>query len=224
MKLPNIREWKVVFHFPLPLAVVALTTIGACVSPQIHIDRLIITYLLILFGLVFAAYSFDALASDWKFLIRGIQQWQLILLALIGLMGFIGISIYATIKTSLIGILVALVLITFIVTYNLEVPKWLHNKWGFAISWGGFVTIASYYYQSLQISLIMIPLFLTGFLFAIMEYHTTNTHSILQRGITSLNKEMPERKLMRKETFTITSLMCYSLFTLSMTLLMYRLL
>jgi hypothetical protein len=216
------KEWKLVLHFPLPLAVVAETTIAAVVAPHLYLNRLLITWILILFGLVMAAYSFDALASDWKHLIHGIKQWQLVLLALIGVSGFIGICIYAIITTSITGIVVAIILLIFVLCYNLEVPKWFHNKYGFSISWGSFVCVSSYYYQSLKLDLIMIPLAIFGFLIAMQEWHQTNTKSPAQQAINNLSRELPERKILRKQTFIMTSYMCYSLFLLSITLLFWK--
>jgi len=221
----------------VPLAVVALVTFGALVSSTLHLDRLLITYLLILFGLVFTAYPLDALKSDWKFMIKGIQPWKLILIGTIGLVGFIGISTYAILQTSRIGILVAVILILSVVCYNLETPIWFHNKYGFAISWGSLAITASYFYQTIQLNWIMIPLAVTGFIIAMQEWFTTNTKSPIQQSLTKLKtiNYLPidelavmtrekNRVIIRKETFRITNLYCYSLFSLSMTLLMWRIL
>jgi hypothetical protein len=217
------KEWKLLFHLPLPLAVIALCTIGSIVTPTVHLDRLIITYLLVIFGLVFAGYSLDALYADWRPLITGIKQWQLWTLTTIGIVSFIGISIYATITTSITGIAVLLILIISIVCYNLEIPKWVHNRWGFSLTWGALPIVLSYYYQSLTISILMLPMGLTGFLLAFQEWNTTNTKSPMQQTIGELSKTDPQRRILRKETFKITSIYCYSLFALAMTLLAWRL-
>jgi mannose/fructose/N-acetylgalactosamine-specific phosphotransferase system component IIC len=202
--------------------VIALATFGAICSPTLHLARLIITYLLILFGLVLAAYSLDALASDWKHLIKEIPKWQLETLAIAGIIMFLVVASWATITTSWSGLLVTFILIISVFCYNLERPKWFHNIWGFAVTWGALVPVLSYYYQSLQLSFILIPLAITGFLIAMEEWYCTNTHSPMQQAIGTILKENPERRALRKETFRVTSLMCYSLFSLSMTLLLWR--
>lgn len=224
------KEWRLIFHLPLPLAVIGLVTYGAAFSPLIHIDRLIITYLLVLFGLVLTAYPLDALYSDWSDKISRDVKIYLPMIFIIGASGFITLSIYAILKTSLTGIVVTLVLMFFLVAYNMEKPKWIHNKWGFAVSWGGFVVIASYYYQSLQLNWIMIPLFIFGMLMALTEWFTTNTKSPIQQAISQMKMDINEpdnfeyqRKTIRKQTFWITSLWCYANFFFAMTLLMWRL-
>lgn len=235
----NWKEYRTLFHFPLPLALIGIVTIGAVFSPSIHLNRLIITYLLVIFGLVLGAYAFDAMYADWRPVIQNISQTTLWIIAIVGVSGFASIATYAIIKTSLTGIIVAIVLMFFIITYNLEFPKWIHNKWGFSVAWGATPIIASYYYQSLTINWIMILLGITGFIFAYEEWHTTNTKSPIQKRISDLKisvkwmhniqydtiVEMLEldRKFIRKETFKITSIYCYSLFTLGMTLLIWRL-
>jgi hypothetical protein len=250
-----LKEWKLIFHIPLPLAVIAEATIAAVLAPHLFIQRLVITYLLIIFGLVLAAYSLDALASDWKHLIKEIPKWQLETLAIVGIIMFLVIASWATVTTSWSGLLVTTILIISVLCYNLERPKWFHNKYGFAITWGGLVPILSYYYQSLEINFIMIPLFITGFLIAMQEWYCTNTKSPMQQAITYLKYDnvmlnwtfptivpaqgggvingpktlesfrdeyMKYRRIIRKETFKVTSLMCYSLLMLSMTLLIWR--
>jgi hypothetical protein len=216
-----LKQWRTVLHFPLPLAVVALVSIGAVVSPVIHIDRLFITYLLILFGLIMVAYPLDALFSDWKFRIKSISSNQLIGLAVIGTLGYSVTAAYAIYHTSLTGIIVAIFIGFFLISYNSEHPKWIHNKWGFAISWGGLPIIASYYYQSLQINWIMIPLFISGFLLAMQEWYTTNTKSVIQQKLNHLAVD-EMRKTIRKETFRSTTLMCYTQFAFAITLLAWR--
>lgn len=231
------KEYRLVFHWPLPLAVIALVTYGALVSPTIHLDRLAITYLLVLFGLVLTAYPLDALKSDWKFMIKGIQPWKLISIGALGLAGFIAISAYAIIQTSRIGILVAVVLILAVVCYNLETPSWIHNKYGFAITWGSLAIVASYFYQSIQLNWIMIPLGVTGFIIAMQEWYTTNTKSPIQQSLTKLKtiNYLPidelavatrekNRITIRKETFRITSIYCYANLSLALTLLAWRVL
>jgi hypothetical protein len=234
----NWKEYRTLFHFPLPLALIAIVTYGAVVSPTIHINRLAITYLLILFGLVFAAYSFDAMYADWRPMIKNIKQSTLWLIAIVGISGFASIATYAIIKTSFYGIIVAVLLMFFIVAYNLEIPKWIHNKYGFAISWGSLAIIGSYYYQTLTVDWMYIPLFITGFLIALQEWYTSNTHSPIQENISKLKHwhnafnnttfvvvgdiEV-SRKIVRKETFRITSLFCYTNFAIAMMLLMWRL-
>ena len=217
----SIKEWRLLFHYPLPLAVVGLVSIGAALSPTIHLDRLLITYLLLFFGLVMAAYAFDAMYADWRPMIKNIQQWKLWTIALIGMSSFIGISIYAIITTSITGIVVALILITSVVCYNLEHPKWFHNKWGFGLSWGAASIVASFYYQSLQVSWLMMPLAITGFILAIQEWYTTNTKSPIQHYINVLGVK-ESRRHVRKETFRITSIYCYSILMIGITLLMWR--
>jgi len=215
------KQYRTLFHWPLPLAVIAIVTFGAIVSPTIYINRLIITYLLVLFGLVLAAYSLDALSADWKFLIVDIPKWLLYTLAGIGIAGFIITAGYAIITTSLTGIIVAIILLTSVVSYNLEIPKIVHNQYGFSLSWGAAAIISSYYYESLQISWFIVLLGITGFLIGMQEWYTTNTKSPMQKAISNIIT--PERKVLRKNTFLSTNLMCYSLFALSMTLLAWRL-
>jgi hypothetical protein len=218
------KQWRLVFHFPLPLTVVAIVTIAAALSPHISILRLLITYLLIFFGLVLAAYALDALSSDWSHLIKDINPDYLRLMGLVGLLGFIGTATWQIMAVSYYLIIPAISILTFVVCYNVEKPRWFHNKWGFSVSWGGLIASGSYYYQTLSLNWIMIPLFLIGFLIAMQEYYSTNTHSSMQQAIGKIDRSMPERRLLRKESFKVTSLMCYSWFTLAMTLLAWRLL
>lgn len=230
------KEWRLILHFPLPLAVLALVTFGAVVSPSFHLDRLLISFLLVFFGLVLVAYPIDAIYSDWSKFILYIKFKYIIIMIFIGVGGFLITAIYAILNTTLLGIIVAALLMFAIVTYNSEKPKWAHNRYGFAVAWGAGPMAASYAYQTLTLNWIMIPLAVTGFLIAMQEWFTTNTKSPIQQAITKLktyNKlpvddMMPmtrekERVIIRKETFRVTNLMCYSLFSLAMTLMLWRL-
>jgi hypothetical protein len=223
----NWKQYRLLFHWPLPLAVVAITTYGAVVSPEINIKRLLITYLLILFGLVFAAYSFDALVADWKDKINDISSKTLLGIALLGITGFFLVAAYAIIYSVWWGVFVALILAVFVICYNLEKPKWFHNKWGFAVGWGAVPIMGSYLYQSLSVNWIMLLLFLVGILLALQEWYLTNTKARIQKDLSMLKSFTTQesellRKDIRKQTFWVTSLFCYVNFTLSMTLLVWR--
>lgn len=220
--MDKIKQYRTLFHFPLPLTVVGMVTIGAVLSPTFYINRLIVTYLLILFGLVMAAYSLDARCADWKFLIKDIPQWQLEALGVGGVCGFVLIATYAILNTSMTGIIVAIFLMFFIVAYNIELPKWIHNKYGFAISWGSASMIGSYFYQSLSVNIMLVPLGIVGFLIALQEWYLGNTRSGLQQGISAMERSQ-NRKDMRKASFTALSFMCYAWFSVGMLLLFWRL-
>ena len=93
----------------------------------------------------------------------------------------------------------------------------------------------------------MIPLFIKCFIIAIKQWYTTNTKSPIQKKITEVKELMIcfgyaytrenhkdylsasgyvsafwARKDIRKETFRITSIYCYSLFMIGMTLLTWK--
>jgi hypothetical protein len=217
-----MNQYRILFHWPLPLAVVSIVTFGAILAPHIIIQRLLLTYLMILFGLVLGAYSIDALKSDWKFLIKDIPEKFLKILALIGVLGFLSIALYETFTISLTGIVPTILIAASVVLYNSN-NKYLHNKYGFALTWGSLISISSYYYQTLSLNIILIPLALASFLIAMQEWYTTNTKSPAQLAIGVIPKMLPQRKILRKETFRMTSLMCYSNFVLAITILMWRL-
>jgi hypothetical protein len=221
------KQFRLLTHWPLPSAVISIVTYGAVVAQKINLQRLGITYLLIFFGLVCAAYAFDALVADWRDQLKDVSRKILFLIASIGVVGFLFTVVYAIQQSAWFGVIVAGLLMIFIITYNLEIPKWMHNKWGFAIAWGGVPAAASYLYQTLTLNWIMLPLFGVGILLAFQEWFTTNTKSPIQTHLTNLkelssDKANAIRKEIRKQTFLITSLFCYSNFALAMTLLVWR--
>ena len=213
------KQFRLLTHWPLPLAVISIVTYGAVVSSTFSLNRLLLTYLMVFFGLVLAAYSIDALYSDWKDLIT-ISDNTLKTIAIIGLVGFIVIAVYETLIISLTGIIVTVLIVAAVVLYNTN-NKYLHNKYGFAITWGSMISVLSYYYQSLSFSAVLIPLFIASFLIAMQEWYTTNRSSPMQKEITSMDKG-DSRRIMRKETFRSTALMCYSNFMIAITLLTWK--
>ena len=213
------KQFRVLFHWPLPLAVISIVTYGAILSPVFNLWRLVLTYLMVFFGLVLAAYSIDALYSDWKDLIS-LSDNVLKATAIVGLIGFIVVAAYETVVISWTGIIVTLLIVAAVILYNTN-NKYLHNKYGFSVTWGGMVAVLSYYYQSLSIGIIVIPLFITAFLIAMQEWYTTNRAAPIQKEISKMEKG-ETRRLLRRETFRSTSLMCYSNIMIAITLLTWR--
>lgn len=221
MTISIYKQWRTVFHYPLPLAVVGVASIGAALSPVLYIQRLVISYSLILSALVLIGYPLDAKYSDWKFLITDIQKW-LKYIIIIGIVVTALLWIYSVMITNDTIILLGVIYLAGIVAYNTEYPKILHTKGGFAISWGGATAVGSYYFQSLQLNWVIIPLFITGVIISLQEWYTSNTGSPMQKSISKLEKSNSERRLLRKETFHITTLYSYTIFTIGVTLVLWR--
>lgn len=147
-----MRDYLNLMHFPLPVCVFSIATIGASLAPRIYLDRLLLTYLAIFFGLCMASYAFDELTGrPWR---TKIPSWQLWVVGVSGFMGVLAVGAYLTSAVGLGLIPIVFLILFFILAYNLELFHGrFHNGYSFAVSWGGLTCLGSYYLQAVNITL-----------------------------------------------------------------------
>ena len=215
------RQYLRLMHFPLPLCVFSFATLGAIISPTLHFDRLLWTFLAVFASLCLASYSFDELKGrPWR---TTVPESQLLALGWTGLAISVLTGIYLALTIS--PILLAWIPPSgfVILAYNMELFKGrFHNSWTFALGWGGIPTLGSFFLQTLTINLaaILVAVAIVVFSLAIwtLNHELRPDLDALQEMAGKLNSDaIAIRRSARRKIWNITKIMCYSvtLFTIA---------
>ena len=146
------REWWLLAHPPYSLCHLSFVVIGACLKGPVNATRLGATFTAFLLAVGIGAHALDELHD--RPLGTNIPAWQLASAATIGLGGACALGIYGALFVNsalayfiVVGVIVA-------IGYNLELFRGsLHNNLVFALGWGGFPVLTSYFAQHATIDL-----------------------------------------------------------------------
>jgi len=227
MGVKSLRwQYLRLMHFPLPLCVFSFATLGAVISPNIYLDRLLWTYLIVFTSLCLASYSFDELKG--RSLHTTIPEDHLRALGWTGVAASVVAGIYLAITVS--PLLLAWIPPSgfVILAYNMELFKGrFHNSTTFALGWGGIPTLGSFFLQALTINVEAILLAAAIVVFSLAIW--TLTHDL--RGEINALQEvagkvdgdvMIIRRSARRIIWKITRILCYSITLFTIALTYYR--
>lgn len=140
-------DWWTLLHPPYTLWHLSYVVIGGCLAPEVDLVRLMETVAAFFFAVGIGAHALDEL--NGRPLGTRIPGWGLIAAAALGLgcavvLGADGVRDVGW--KLIVGIVLGVVLV---VAYNLEL--WggrVHNDLGFALGWGAFPVVVSYFAQA----------------------------------------------------------------------------
>jgi hypothetical protein len=144
------RDLVTILHPPYTAWHLSYVALGAAVAPTVHADRLVAALAAFALAVGVAAHALDELHG--RPLGTGLSDRALTALAVGGLTGAVGIGIAGALTVSLTllpfvaaGALLAL-------AYNLELAGGrFHSDTWFAIAWGGFPALTSYWANALTL-------------------------------------------------------------------------
>lgn len=141
------RDWWTLLHPPYTAWHLAYVVIGACLAPVVSITRLIATLLAFFFAVGLAAHALDEL--NGRPLRTRIPSAALVLVAVVGLAGAVGLGIAGILQVGVALIPFIVIGPVLVVAYNFELfGGVLHNTLGLAASWGAFPVLTAYVAQT----------------------------------------------------------------------------
>ena len=145
------RDLVTLLHPPYTAWHLSYVVLGAAVAPTLHVGRLVATVVAFFLAVGVSAHALDELTG--RPLQTTLRRRTLIALAVIGLVGAVGIGVAGAIVISpLLGPLVPIGALL-VLGYNLELAGGrLHTDLWFAIAWGGFPAFTGYFAQTLRIT------------------------------------------------------------------------
>jgi hypothetical protein len=144
------RDLVTLLHPPYTAWHLSYVALGAAAAPSVHAGRLGATL-----GAFFLAAGISAHALDelnGRPLQTTLRSRTLIALAVVGLVGAVGIGVAGVIVVSVWLLPLVVLGALFVLAYNLElVGGRFHTDMWFAIGWGGFPAFTGYFAQALTI-------------------------------------------------------------------------
>lgn len=146
------RDYWTLLHPPYTAWHLSYVVMGAAIAPHVDEGRLAATMLAFFLGVGLAAHALDELQG--RPLATQVAQRPLVAIALAGMLGSVGLGVLGAVIVSwwllvFVGFGVAI-----LVAYNLE---WaggrFHSDAWFALAWGGFPVLTSYFAQTGTITL-----------------------------------------------------------------------
>lgn len=142
-----MRDWWTLLHPPYTLWHLSYVVIGGCLAPEVDLVLLMETVAAFFFAVGIGAHALDEL--NGRPLDTHIPGWGLISAAALGLACAVVLGADGVRDVGwelLVFIVVGVVLV---VAYNLELWGGLvHNDLGFALGWGAFPVVVSYFAQA----------------------------------------------------------------------------
>ena len=150
-----MRDWWTVLHPPYTLWHLSYVVIGACITGPVNAERLVVTLVAFFLAVGIGAHALDELHG--RPLGTSIATWQLVLASALGLSGAVALGIAGMIVVSPYLALFISVGVIIAVGYNLELLHGsLHTNAVFALGWGAFPVLTSYFAQQGKISVVSV--------------------------------------------------------------------
>jgi hypothetical protein len=140
------RDWWTLLHPPYTLLHLSYVVIGACLIGPVNAVRLVETVLAFFLAVGVGAHALDEL--NGRPLSTSIPSRQLVVAAVLGLGGAVALGIVGVFLVSAYLLVFIAVGVIVAVAYNLELFHGrLHSDAVFALSWGTFPLLTSYFAQ-----------------------------------------------------------------------------
>lgn len=129
-------------HWPRAMFCYAFLIWGAVLSPEFHLDRLILSFVAFFGCLQVTSYSFDELVG--RHVGTSISDAELKFRGAVGIWIALSVGIYLTLTVTWLILPIWVFGLFIVIAYNLEI--WhgpFHNHWMFGLTWGSLVVIGS---------------------------------------------------------------------------------
>ena len=145
------RDYVTLLHAPYTLWHLSYVAIGAALADDFHTGRFVETLAAFLLALGVGAHALDELRG--RPLRTRISDAALVVLAVVSITGAAAIGVVVAVQIDL-ALLAFVALGAFlVVAYNLELWNGrFHGDWWFALAWGAFPVLTSYYAQAQSLS------------------------------------------------------------------------
>jgi len=144
------RDLVTLLHPPYTAWHLSYVVLGAAAAPTFHADRLVAALAAFFLAVGVSAHALDEL--NGRPLRTGLRRHTLIGLAMLGLVGAVGIGVAGAFIVSPLLAPLVLVGALLVPAYNLEIGGGrFHSDLWFAVAWGGFPAFTGYFAQALTI-------------------------------------------------------------------------
>ena len=196
------RDYVTLLHPPYTLWHLSYVAVGAALAPHFHTDRLVWAIAAFFLAMGIAAHALDELHG--RPLRTRIPSAALVTLAIASLAGAVAIGVGAAIAWGwglLAFVAVGAVLVP---AYNLEVA--FHNDLGFAVAWGAFPALTSYFVeaQSIRVEAVAAAAFACATSLAQRQLSTPVRQARRQEGTTAGTE--PLERALRLLTWAMVAL------------------
>jgi hypothetical protein len=179
------RDLVTLLHPPYTAWHLSYVALGAAAAPTVHVDRLLAALGAFFLGVGVCAHALDELHD--RPLGTGLSDRALIVLAVAGLVGAVGIGVAGLfiVSASLAPLVVAGAFI--LVAYNLELfGGRFHSDFWFAAAWGAFPALTGYWVNALSIGAAGILVTLACFALSVAQRQLSTPVRRLRRRTTAL--------------------------------------
>jgi hypothetical protein len=172
-------------HPPYTAWHLSYVLIGASLAPALNLTRLVATLLAFFLAVGISAHSLDELRGrPLRTEIPGPVLWVAAVAGLTGAVG-LGIAGIVLVGAGLIPFILAGVL--FVFAYNLELLGGrLHGDFWFALSWGAFPVLTSYFAQTGRLSVAAVVVAAAGYALSYGQRALSTPARLLRRGTRSV--------------------------------------
>ena len=144
------RDLVTLFHPPYTAWHLSYVALGAVAAPTVYADRLGAALGAFLLAVGVSAHALDEL--NGRPLQTHLKRWTLVSLAVVSLVGAVGIGVAGTIVVSPLLTPLVLAGALLVPAYNLELAHGrFHSDLWFALAWGGFPAFTGYFVNALTI-------------------------------------------------------------------------
>jgi hypothetical protein len=186
---PRASGWRrdvwALLHPPYTAWHLSYVLIGASLAPALNLTRLIATVIAFFLAVGIAAHSLDELRGrPLRTEIPASVLWAAAVIGLVGAVG-LGVAGIAFVGVGLIPFILAGVL--FVFAYNLELLGGrLHGDFWFALSWGAFPVLTSYFAQTGRLSVAAVAATAAGYALSYGQRALSTPARLLRRGTRSV--------------------------------------
>lgn len=144
------RDLITLLHPPYTAWHLSYVALGAAAAPVVHVDRLLAALAAFFLAVGVAAHALDELHG--RPLGTGISERTLLALAIVGLLGAVGIGVVGAVTISATLLPFVAVGGFLVVAYNLELfgGRFHGDQW-FAVAWGAFPALTGYWINALSL-------------------------------------------------------------------------
>jgi hypothetical protein len=139
------RDWWTLLHPPYTAWHLSYVVLGACLAPEVRVDRLVASVLAFLLAVGLAAHALDEL--DGRPLGTRIPSRWLVVTAVLGIAGAVAIGAVGVSRVGWTLIPFIVVGPVLVVAYNTDATP-VHKDLVFAAAWGAFPVLTAYVAQT----------------------------------------------------------------------------
>ncbi|HUY43853.1 MAG TPA: hypothetical protein VMU98_08830 [Acidimicrobiales bacterium] len=230
MRSPRRREWWTVLHPPYTMLHLSFVVVGGCLAAPVNFARLGVSVAAFFLAVGIGAHCLDEYHD--RPLGTFIPRRQLMVVAIAGLVGAVGLGVVGLVVVSGFFALFMIVGVVIAVAYNLELFHGrLHTELVFVAGWGSFPVLTGYFAQHSTLSLASVVVAVFAALVTLLQRTLSTPARQLRRRTLSVQGQLTlrdERVVPLTKAALLLPLerslrlLCWSGVTLAVGLLMLR--